>query len=153
MVFGGWCTIKFFDKLPPSSDALQQKRLRTAYHYLAGHVWGNLLAKNPDPSSLTDWNWQKDGPDSDPVPVWTTATPISRTSLKELAVCGCRHANGITTSSKAKVHIPLQVQGPLHAHYSTFRCMNTQFLQFYKLFSLLSSRYRILQHLFFLFET
>lgn len=78
---------KYFENMPPSSDALHQHILRAAHQ--SGHVWGNMTNKAPDPVSPTEWGWQQESPDSAPTPVYTTIHTISR-KLPELVVCQCK---------------------------------------------------------------
>ena len=82
---------KQFDELPLSSDALHQKIMRVTYQ--AGHVWGNLIEKNPKFPNITDWGWIKDGPTSAPEPCWITQPVLSGAAMKELAICKCKSGN------------------------------------------------------------
>ena len=43
-----------------------------------GHVWGNMLCKDPSPVLPTDWGWQQISPDSAPTHLYTTTQVMSK---------------------------------------------------------------------------
>ena len=76
-----------FDDMPPSSDALYQHTLRATYQ--SGHIWSCMMENEFEVADVRNWGWSQAGPNSAPVPVYTTKPLISR-NLRELSVCGCK---------------------------------------------------------------
>ena len=73
------------DKVPPSHSALYQHILRAVYQ--SGHVWGQMLLRNPELPSPSDLgrtkyfgNW---------IPLWSTLTEASK-GCQELIKCSCK---------------------------------------------------------------
>ena len=83
IVFNG----KDFTTIPPSSDALNQKLLRTALQ--AGHMWGNMFIKQPAVPPLSDWGYVLQC-QSVPRPLWITKPILSRKNCKQLSTCRCQ---------------------------------------------------------------
>ena len=48
---------KQMDRIPPACEALIQHLLRATYQ--RGHVWGQMLVKNPLLPSLSEWEWMR----------------------------------------------------------------------------------------------
>ena len=83
IVFSG----KDFTTIPPSSDALNQKLLRTALQ--AGHMWGNMFTKLPAVPILSDWGYILQC-QYVPKPLWITKPVLSRKNCKQLSTCRCQ---------------------------------------------------------------
>ena len=79
---------KSFEDIPPSSDTLYQKVLRTAFQ--SGHIWGNMHQRDISEESPMDWGWHQPTENSPITPLYVT-TPILSSAMPELSSCGCRN--------------------------------------------------------------
>jgi len=97
---------KPLEKLPPTSNALQQHILRAAFQ--AGQVWGRALEVIIEPVYPQGWGWQQAGADGGWSPVWTTKDTVWAACREILVKCGCRSCvAGRCTCKKAGLHCTL----------------------------------------------
>jgi len=76
---------KQIERIPPTHGALVQHLLRAAFQ--GGHVWGQMLLKDPPLPPPSEWGWIKD--DGTWYPKWTTLPEASK-ACRELIKCNCK---------------------------------------------------------------
>ena len=74
------------ENIPPTEAALIQHIRRAAYQ--GGHVWGQMLLRNPELPSPDQWGWVKHS-SGEWIPCWTVLPDASKACL-ELKHCGCK---------------------------------------------------------------
>lgn len=73
------------DKVPPSHNALYQHILRAVYQ--SGHIWVQMLLRNPAMPSPSEWGWTKLSDNW--IPLWSTLPEASK-CCQELIKCSCK---------------------------------------------------------------
>ena len=73
------------DKVPPSHNALYQHILRAVYQ--SGHIWVQMLLRNPAMPSPSEWGWTKLSDNW--IPLWGTLPEASK-CCQELIKCSCK---------------------------------------------------------------
>lgn len=88
------------ENIPPTNAALQQHALRATYQ--GGHLWGQVLQKDPHLPSPKNWGWEQSA-DSSWKPKWTTIAQAQE-ACYELVHCNCRKAcKGLCKCYKASL--------------------------------------------------
>ena len=75
------------DKIPPTHSALVQHILRAVYQ--SGHIWGQMLLKDPPLPSPSEWGWIYESESGHWHPHWTTLPEASK-GCQELIKCNCK---------------------------------------------------------------
>ena len=101
------------ENIPPTQAALRQHALRATYQ--GGYIWGQVLQKDPELPSPSDWGWEKNDSWK---PKWTTLGQ-AQDMCYELIHCNCKKAcTGLCKCSKAN----LKCTALCHCEGKCFEC-------------------------------
>lgn len=88
------------ESIPPTQAALTQHTLRAAYQ--GGHVWGQVLTKDPQLPNPGEWGWERLD-ETSWKPKWTTLDQAQQ-KCYELIHCSCKKAcRGLCKCNKASL--------------------------------------------------